>query len=43
MINTALPGSPGAVVCQDYNKSHYRKKNGRTCNDAIKIQTPKLR
>jgi hypothetical protein len=35
LVNIALPGSLGAVVYQDYCKSHY--KNG------YKIQTPKLR
>jgi hypothetical protein len=41
MLHTALPGSPDAVVYQNYYKNHYRKKNGHTYNDAIKIQTPK--
>jgi hypothetical protein len=40
---TALPGSHGTAVYQDYYGGHYRKKNGRACNDAMEIQTPKLR
>jgi hypothetical protein len=40
MLNIALPG---AVVYRNYYKGRYEKENGHTCNDAIKIQTPKLR
>jgi hypothetical protein len=37
MLNIALSGSPGAMVYQDYYRGRYRKKNGRTCNDAMKM------
>jgi hypothetical protein len=40
MLNIALPGSPGAAVYQDYYKGHYKKENGCTCNNVIKIQIP---
>jgi hypothetical protein len=40
MLNTALPGSPRAMVYQDYYGSCYRKENGHTCNDVMEIQTP---
>jgi hypothetical protein len=43
MFITALPVSPGAAVYQNYYKGHYKKKNSHTCNDAMKIQTPRLR
>jgi hypothetical protein len=37
MLNTALPGSPRAMVYQYYYGGHYRKKNGYTCNDALEM------
>jgi hypothetical protein len=43
MLNIALPGSPGAAVYQDYYKGCYIKENGCTCNDVMKIQTPRSR
>jgi hypothetical protein len=42
MINIALPGSPGAGICQDYYGDYYRKENSLTYNDVVEIQTPKL-
>jgi hypothetical protein len=41
MLNTALSGSTGATVYQDYYGGRYRKKNSCTCNDAMKIQAPR--
>jgi hypothetical protein len=43
VLKIVLPGSPGAVVYQDYYKGHYKKENGCICNDVIKIQTPRSR
>jgi hypothetical protein len=43
MLNTTLSGYPGAMVYQDYYGDHYRKEKGHACNDAMEIQTPRLR
>jgi hypothetical protein len=37
MLNFATPGSPGAVVYQNYYKGCYTK-NGHACNNAIKYK-----
>jgi hypothetical protein len=38
-----LPGPPGIVVYQDHYGGQYKKENGHSCNDAMTIQTPRLR
>jgi hypothetical protein len=43
IFNIALPGPSAAAVYQDYYKGYYKKENSHTCNNVIKIQTPKLR
>jgi hypothetical protein len=37
MSDVTLPGSPGIAVYQDHYGSHYRKKNGLPCNDAMEM------
>jgi hypothetical protein len=32
-----------AAVYQDYYGEHYKKQNGRTCNNATETQTPRSR
>jgi hypothetical protein len=41
--DVTLPGSPGGAVYQDHYGGHNIKKNGLSCNDAMKIQPPKSR
>jgi hypothetical protein len=43
MFNSALLGSLGIVVNQDHYGGHCTRENGCPCNDAVEIQTPKIR